>query len=415
MPTSPADSNTEAGTGSSRLLIRSYSMLSACLAAGYGVLFTVVGDYREEYGISEFAIGLIIGVGFIAGFVAQIVFGPVGDRGHARMVVLISVVVNALGLILMGIGDDIGTIMAGRIVTGLAIGAAQPSIRRIVVVSAPDQLGRNLGRLISADVFGFALGPAISAVLVGPFGLAAPFFVIAGASLVAVTATLSVRVQESTESSGRQLFAFDLLRVRPLLGAFVLGAGVYLMIGAFDTLWDVVHVDLGTSTWLANLGITLFAVPLVILGPIGGKFAQEVGPFPVAAFGLLAGAAFIASYGFLPSGTWIFAVAMGHATTDGLTIASTGVAIAMSAPEDRQAGAQGLLGAGQALTAGIAAMVTGTLYQLSGRALAYVTAAGGMVLLVVIGMTLATPAWRHRPRSGPDPVAPAPPGNERSR
>lgn len=387
-------------TRSGAVLLWSYSALSACLAAGYGVLFTIVGDYRAAYGISASAIGWIIGVGFIAGFVSQLVIAPLADRGHARKLVLASVAVNALGLIMMGLGHDVATIMAGRVVSGLAIGAANPAIRRIVVVSAPNQIGRNLGRLLSADVFGFALGPAISAALVGPFGLAAPFFVIAGLSLITITLTVRVPVAE-TSGAGTQPLALDLLRVKPFAGAVVLGAAVYLMIGAFDSLWDVVHVDLGTADWLANLGITLFAVPLVVLGPTGGRLAQTVGPFRVASVGLLLGAGFMAAYGLLPSGGWIFGFAMVHAISDGLTIAASGVAVGLTAPDNRQAGAQGVLGAGQALSAGLMAVVTGGLYDSFGRAVAYLAAAAAMVGLVFIGMSLAAGTWRrrHRPRT----------------
>lgn len=388
----------------SRVLIWSYSILSACLAAGYGVLFTVVGDYRDSYGISELVIGWIIGVGFIAGFLAQILIAPIGDRGHARTLVLTGVAVNAIGLVMMGFGQDATTLTAGRIVSGLAIGAANPAIRRIVVVSEPEHIGRNLGRLLSADVFGFALGPAISAVLVGPFGLAAPFLVIAAVSVVAVAATLGVRVEE-TVSKTRQRLAIDLLRDRSLAGAVVLGATAYVMIGAFDALWDVVHVDLGTPNWLANLGITLFAIPLVVFGPVGGKLAQEIGPFRVASVGLLIGAAFMASYGFLPSGTAIVSTSLGHAVNDGFTFAAAGVAVGLTVPSDRQAGAQGVLGAAQALAAGVMAVVTGALYQWAGRAPAYVAAAVVMVIMVAIGMALAADTWKGRGKlATPDQV-----------
>ena len=387
---SPAPTN----TAPSRQLLWGFSALSASLSAGYGVLFTIVGDYRDVYGISARSIGWIIGVGFFAGFLSQMLIAPIGDRGFARRLVLVGVVVNALGLVLMGIGDDTPTIMAGRIISGLAIGSATPAIRRIIVVGDPTNLGRNLGRLIAADVFGFALGPAVSAVLVGPFGLAAPFFVIAGVSLVLVAATLRIKVNESIGSTRRRL-AVDLLRIRSFAGAVVLGGTTFVMIGAFDALWDLVHTDLGTANWMANLGISLFAVPLIILGPIGGKLAQRTGPFRLAASGLLGAACFMAAYGFLPSGGWIFTFAMGHALVDGLTIAASGVAVGMTIPDDRQAGAQGVLGAAQALMAGIAAVVTGILYESSGRTAAYVTAAVAMVVLVGVGMALASATWRQ--------------------
>lgn len=396
-----------ASTHRSRALVWSYSILSACLAAGYGVLFTVVGDYRDSYGISEFVIGWIIGIGFIAGFLAQIVIAPIGDRGHARALVLIGVAVNAVGLIMMGFGDDATTLTVGRVVSGLGIGAANPAIRRIVVVGDPANVGRNLGRLLSADVFGFALGPAISAVLVGPFGLAAPFLVIAAISLITVGATLKVHVEENIADRAPR-FAFDLLRDRSFAGAIVLGGTAFLMIGAFDALWDVVHVDMGTPNWLANIGITLFAIPLIILGPLGGKLAQDIGPFRMSAAGLLIGAAFMVLYGYLPTGQSIVGFSLGHAVSDGLTIAASGVAVAMVVSNERQAGAQGVLGAAQALMAGIMAVVTGGIYQWFGRAAAYTTAGITMAVLVVIGMALASSSWKGRSprRRAPRPTDP---------
>ena len=59
-----------------------FGTLSAAMAAGYGVLFTVVGDFRDEYGISESQVGFIIGLGFLSAFIAQVFIAPVADRGH---------------------------------------------------------------------------------------------------------------------------------------------------------------------------------------------------------------------------------------------------------------------------------------------------------------------------------------------
>ena len=90
-------------------------------------------------------------------------------------------------------------LLAGRFVTGIAAGMAVPAIRRIVIVTDPDNIGHNLGRLLAADVAGFAAGPALSAVLVGPFGIAAPFLVIAAGTLVLVPFVLRTSVHESTK------------------------------------------------------------------------------------------------------------------------------------------------------------------------------------------------------------------------
>ena len=98
------------------VMVWAFSVLSACLSAGYGVLFTLVGDYREVYGISELAIGWIIGVGFIVAFVAQVVIAPLGDRGHARTLVLAGVAVNAVGsAVACELADDVWLLQSVRV------------------------------------------------------------------------------------------------------------------------------------------------------------------------------------------------------------------------------------------------------------------------------------------------------------
>lgn len=386
----------ETQTSSPMVTILVFAALSATLSSGYGVLFTVVGDFRSEYDISEAMVGFIIGIGFFAGFLAQVFIAPIGDRGRARQVVAFGVLINVVGLILIGVGGSVELILIGRFISGIGIGSAAPAIRRIVILVDPANLGRNLGWLLSADVFGFALGPAVSAVLVGPFGLAAPFLVIAALALMLLPNLWRVNVREDQAGPKSQRLALDLLSDKAVAGGVVLGAGVFLMIGGFDALWDVVHEDLGTNDFIANLGITLFALPLIFLGPYSGVLAQRIGPFIMGSLGLVAGAFFMTSYGLLPSGNWIFAFAMFHAITDGLTIAASGVAVGLAVSDERQAGAQGLIGAAQALTAGTTAIVVGSLYGSAGRFAAYSATAAGILVCVAIALYLGRDFRRDR-------------------
>ena len=393
MTTSPPDvaPATRRNPPSPTTLFFAFGGLMASLASGYGVLFTIVDDYRDDYGISETAIGIVIGIGFVAAFLSQVLIAPLADRGHARRVVLFGVGINVIGLLLMGFSTTLTPILIGRFISGIGIGAAVPAARRIVILADPNHLGQNLGRLLAADVFGFALGPAVSALLVGPFGIPAPF-------------VARVQVAESAVRPKRRL-AVDLLAIRPFAGAVVFGAALFVMIGSFDALWAVVHRDLGTNEWIANLGITLFALPLIVLGPPGGRLAQVHGPFRIATIGLSLGALFMSLYGMLPTGTWIFAVAMVHAVADGITVSSSGVAVGMVVPEERQAGAQGVLGAAQALSAGVMAVVTATLYDNFGRTTAYLVCGAVMLGFVGAGAWLSRSAWSlKRPLHHDEPV-----------
>jgi len=376
-------------------LSRGLLFLSAALTSGYGVLFTIVGDYRDKYGLSETTLGFVIGVGFIVSFISQTLLGPLGDRGHARKMIVFGAAFNVIGLLMMGFGTTATVILAGRIIGGLGIGAAGPAIKRIVVVSSGDNVGRNLGMLFSADVFGFAVGPVVSAVLVGPLGIPGPFIVISVTTVASLLwVWFSVDITEQADDNAPTQLAFGLLRDRTFAGAVFLGMAAYTMIGAFDALWDVVHTDLETTEWMANLGIALFAIPLVLLGPTSGKLAQRLGPFLVAGAGMFAATIFMGIYGLLGVGAAIFAVAMVHALTDGLSFAAAGVAVGLIVATDRQAGAQGVLGGLQSLAAGIMAPTTGWVYEHHGQRAAYWLGAGVVLALVVAGLVTAGGAVR---------------------
>lgn len=382
----------------SRRLVFTFGLLTGLFAAGYGAMFTLLDDFHDEYGISKQLLGLVVAVGFFASFLAQVFVAPLADRGYARKLVFVGMVLNLVGLIGMAFGEDVLTLVSARLVMGMGTGVAVPAIRRIVILADPEHLGHNIGQLLAADVAGFAMGPALSALLVGTFGIPSPFLVLAVVSLACLPVISRVRVDETVatdEPSAR--FAFDLLNSRPYVGALCLGMALFLMVGTFDALWVLVLDDLRTADWIANIGITLFAVPLIFLGSLGGRLAQRVGPFRLGSVGLLLGAAFMFAYGHLPTGVSMLAVAMVHALSDGLTVSSAGVAVGLVAPKGRQASAQGMLGGAQTLMGGIAAILAGTLYGNSGRALAYAVCAALMVALVVIGLLCAGSSWLRAP------------------
>ncbi len=379
----------------SRSVLVTFGPLTATLTAGYGVLFSMLDVYRDEYGIGEGALGTVMGVGFFSGFLAQVLIAPYADRGHARRLVLAGMLMNLLGVVMMALATAVVPLMAGRIVTGIGIGMAMPAVRRIVILSEPDRLGNNLGRLLSIDVAGFAMGPVISALLLGPFGISAPFLLIGAVTLVLLPSVWRVRV---TESSGTdiptQRMAFDLLRIRPFLGAIALGSAIWVMIGSFDSLWVIAMRDLDASRWMANIGITIFALPLVIFAAAGGRLAQRVGPFKVSSVGLGVAAIAMLLYGQVPTAIAMFVVAFLHSISDGFTMASVGVGVGLVVPAGRQAGAQGMLGGVQVLTAGVAATSVGYVYQYFGRGAAYGSAALAILVLLVIGAVLLGPSFR---------------------
>jgi len=390
-----------------RRLIRTLQAGTLMMSCTYGVMFTMLDDYRDAYGIAEGLLGLVVAIGFFTSFVAQLTLAPLADRGHTKRLIVVGFLLVIAGGMAMGFGETATLILAGRFVMGVGGGMALPALRRVIIVADPEHLGDNMGRLVSVDVAGFALGPVIAVATVDTIGIPAPFVVISAVIVVILVMLLRVQVPETAEDERpSERFAFDLLTNRGVAGAVMIGLALFLMIGTFDSLWAVMMDDLEAPSWMANLGITLFVLPMVVLGPYGGRLSQRLGPYRMGSAGMLLGALFMCCYGLLPSPNLMMAVFLFHVINDGLTVTSAGIAVGMAAPPERQAGAQGLLGGVQTLMGGIAASAAGWSYDSLGRGVTFCASAILMALLIVAGYTMA---GEHRTRRGaPEALEPAP-------
>ena len=384
-----------------RRLILTLQFAMGVLAAGYGVMFTMLDDWRSEYGIQETGLSMIIAIGFFTSFVAQLTIAPLADKGHARKLLSLGMLANAVGAVIMALGESLPAFLLGRFVMGLGAGIAIPAIKRIVIVSDRENIGRNLGRGVSIEVAGFAIGPVIAALTVDTFNLAAPFIIITVLTTIFGIIISQLNISETAaEDQTNERFALDLLKMRPVLGSILVGLALYVMIGVYDSLWVIMMDDLQAPNWVGNAGVALFGLPWIIFGTLGGKIAQRHGPLRVSAFGLGLGALYMTSYGFLSMPYLMLGIGLSQSILDSLTVTGIGIAVAQATPTERQAGASGLLGGMQTLTGGISAVAAGASYEHFGQAFAFSATGIVMALLVTSGCVLAGKKWLQKPSAG---------------
>ena len=368
------------------------------LAAGYGVMFTMLDDWRSEYGIQETGLSMIIAIGFFTSFVAQLTIAPLADKGHARKLLSLGMLANAVGAVIMALGESLPAFLLGRFVMGLGAGIAIPAIKRIVIVSDRENIGRNLGRGVSIEVAGFAIGPVIAALTVDTFNLAAPFIIITVLTMIFGIIISRLNISETAvEDQTDERFALDLLKLRPVLGSILVGLALYVMIGVYDSLWVIMMDDLQAPNWVGNAGVALFGLPWIIFGTLGGKIAQRHGPLRVSAFGLAMGALYMTSYGFLSMPYLMLGIGLSQSILDSLTFTGIGIAVAQATPPERQAGASGLLGGMQTLTGGISAVAAGAMYENFGQKFAFTATGLAMAILVGLGCFLVGKKWLQKP------------------
>jgi MFS family permease len=362
-----------------------YYAVSGVMSLGYGSIYTLLADLRDDFGFTGTELGIIVAAGFFAGFGAQL---RLADRGHTALLVRGGIAAAAIAMLGGAVASTFWLFLVARVLLGLGSGAVGPAIRRIVIVRDPGDVGHNLGRLASFELTGFVLGPLVAAVFAEALGIRAPFIVLAamfGAALV-----LSFRLELVAGTVGRQRRVLRSLLASPAIqSTLVVCIGFYVTVGMFEAVWALLLRDRGAETWLIGLTLSLFTVPMIFLAPIGGRAAQQRGPLRVVTVSLSIAAVCTFSYGVVPSLWMLLAISLVHAGADSFTMPGNQVAAALASPPDQLSSAQGLLGATGLAAAGLTGLLAGAAYQSGGRFVVCTTTAAVMVTAILTARLLA--------------------------
>jgi MFS family permease len=369
-----------AGEKSTNRTFLPYFIVSGSLSLGYGSIYTLLPDLRDELGFSEQELGVLVGVGFFAGFFAQVALSRYADRGYASIMVRSGIVIAAIAALTCAVSTELWQFILARAFLGLGSGIVSPAIRRVVIARDPDRIGENLGKQGSFDISGFVLGPAMAAGISQIFDFQAPFWALfvlyVGIFFVGMRLDLSAT---RTASRGRALRT--LLALPTIRAALAASIAFYVTIGMFEAVWALLLKDLGAGRILIGTTLSFFTVPMIFLAPTGGRYAQRYGPLRVAGFSIAVATLCTLSYGFLP--LWpLLIVSVVHAVADSFTMPANQVAVAMSSPPEHVAAGQGLLGAVGVAVAGTVGIVAGGVYGDLGRGPLFIGTAATMAVFL---------------------------------
>jgi MFS family permease len=271
------------------------------------------------------------------------------------------VLISVAGLLWLGVAHHLVELIGARIVLGLGEGCFVPAARRVVIERNPDEVGAALGRLSSFTVGGFLLGPPIGAVIADAFGLRAPFFILAAMLACALPAVSRMHVGSVDDDAPRHVVR-TLLRSRVLRAGLLLGVTLYVPIGVYDSLWARFLEDQGATRLFVAFSLTVFAAPIALLSPIGGRLADRYGPLRVGTICALCTVPFIVAYGFVQPPMLLALVAFVHSVFDAGSTPAGQAAVAESSPPALVAAGQGLYEATGLVTAAVSAALAAPLY-----------------------------------------------------
>jgi predicted MFS family arabinose efflux permease len=369
-----------------RAQLRVLLVAASLVSLSNGAIFGLMAKIQDASGFDDWGLGVVAGAFSGAQVASQLLFSHHADRGHTKRLLMVGTTVALIGVALVGVSNEFGLIVLGRIVAGGGFGVSIVASRRVVLSFESEDTGARLGLLLSAGIGGFVLGAPLAIQLAAFTDEKTPFVLIA--LLGACSLFWIARIPEpqvvhgGTLPSTRQLVG--LLRGRRIRAALYPGCAIFLVIGVFEALWARYLTDLGASENTISVTMLAFGVPIALLAPLGGRLAQRYGALRSARLAVLISAPIMVSYGLTSSIVWLAVIAFMHGIPDSVTMPGSQVAIADAAPPHLEASAQGLLDASAGLFAMTAALLAAPIYQAFGARATFGLTGLAMVVLALL-------------------------------
>ena len=248
------------------------SVSTALVMTGQGILGPVLPLFAQRMGLSVAAVGVTVASFGLARLVFNVPIGILADARGRKLLLVGGPLVVSAGMVGSALSGSIAPLVVWRFVAGA--GSAMYMTGALIYladVSKPANRARVLGINQGALLIGVAIGPVIGGLLADRFGLEAPFYVVAAATIAASLYAL-FRLEETRPAGaahqhrsggGRSLVWRRLLTSPPFVAVLLANLAVFLTRGTTrNTLLPLAGADeFGMS--LAEIGLLLSGMALI--------------------------------------------------------------------------------------------------------------------------------------------------------
>ncbi len=382
---------------------------------GFGALLPILPIYFVQHGVDLPTLGVVVAAWPASRLVGEPVFGWVADRASRKTMMIVGLLLAAVFAVAPVIVVGPLAFIALRALAGLSAAIYDPAARGYLVdANPPERQGETFGLYGSAQMGGLMIGPAIGGVAAAVTSQTTIVFWVAGITLLLSAIVIAARVPDlprqahSPEEAAREVEAGS--RPRRLLNLLLVAAiafnvGSYFAGGTYEVVWSLYLTSLGAN--MAAIGLTFFtfALPVLVLSPVLGRYIDREGGF----IGLVGGMAGVAICGVLypliPEVWFVVVLGLVEGTAFAFASPALYLLVARASPPGRSSTAQGLFGAAGTVGTIVASLGAGVLAEMDLRYPFWATGVGAMAALL-IGLALGRrPLWdamqpRHRAADG---------------
>lgn len=369
---------------------------------GFGLIIPFLPAMARDFGAGDFTAAALAAVYSLMQFLCVPLWGRVSDRVGRRPVLVWSIAASALGMVFLGLAQNLTTVFLARLWSGAATANIAVAQAYIADVTEPHERSKGMGVIGVGFGLGFMIGPFIGGEL-GRFHVMGhqgtlPAFVSGALSLINLVFALrylpeSLPQQNRTARLGK-LTLIDVGALREL-GRYP-GVGLVLLITFNAIFWfagvqaifrlftlDAFQMTVaGTGRMLGLVGL----VSVIVQGGLIGRLNRRYGEVRLLFAGLaLMSLGFVLHGLSVGLGTGVFIVAAAvSAVGTGLHMPSVSSYLSRRVGPGQQGISLGLMQSAGALARATGPLLWGVLYEGLGLRLPFYIAAAALAALLLL-------------------------------
>ena len=186
------------------------SISTVLVMMGQGIMGPVLPLFARQLGFGATAAGAAVGAFALARLLFNVPLGALSDTRGRRLLIVGGPAVVAVGMLGSGLANGLATLIVWRFVAGLGSSMYMTgSLAYLVDIATPTNRTRLLAVNQAALLIGVSVGPSVGGFVGARYGLRAPFFVVAGAALMAAVYGYLRMPETLAEGGGGKASATD--------------------------------------------------------------------------------------------------------------------------------------------------------------------------------------------------------------
>jgi len=276
------------------------------------MVFTLVPLYLLDLGYGAAKIGIVVATQGVFQVLLQFAGGVVSDRFGERVVIGFSFAAIAAGVISIVISPLFIVLIAAQLMIGASRSVYWIAGQSYVSRSFEARAGAALGRLLSFESGGIAIGGAVAGIEAAVFGFNAAFItcaIICGLGLVTIVILPELPRHGSARSMRASLAPVPhLLRSRPIVMAGIIAVSASLSAALVTAIYPVYFTEIGFGEALIGGLRSVNAVGIVVVAFSFGTIVAFMGQRRLIAVSLVLTGVFTIATTIAGSAVWAAAL-----------------------------------------------------------------------------------------------------------